>query len=196
MGNSWYVLAAIWLLLVEVTLGSSRYRDDGKCGVSNPAPDGLAADCEFIPPFPTCCQSNEHCGWHCDEGTYVSHYISVIHYQCLICLILTSILFHFTNFSLILVPKMLTNSIGRQFLGIRFHFTIFFMDFQKTNENLFSCWLLVKMNIIVEYKLLKILITYHYYTFRSIQNMYNSLGVARVNFDGCVLFGSRCSTDQ
>ena len=83
MGNSWFVLAAIWLLLVEVTLGSSRYRDDGKCGVSNPAPDGLAADCEFIPPFPTCCQSNEHCGWHCDEGTYVSQYISVIQTVCL-----------------------------------------------------------------------------------------------------------------
>ena len=105
MGNSWFVLTAIWLLLVEVTLGSSRYRDDGKCGVSNPAPDGLAADCEFIPPFPTCCQSNEHCGWHCDEGTYVSQYISVIHYQCLICLILTSILFHFTNFFIDIAPK-------------------------------------------------------------------------------------------
>ena len=33
------------------------------------------------------------------------------------------------------------------FHSIRFHFTNFFIDFQKTNENLFSWSLLVKMNI-------------------------------------------------
>ena len=33
------------------------------------------------------------------------------------------------------------------FHSIRFHFTNFFIDFQKTNENLFSWLLLVKMNI-------------------------------------------------
>ena len=33
------------------------------------------------------------------------------------------------------------------FYSIRFHFTNFFIYFQKTNENLFSWLLLVKMNI-------------------------------------------------
>ena len=35
------------------------------------------------------------------------------------------------------------------FHSIRFHFTNFFIDFQKTNENLFSWLLLVKMNIMI-----------------------------------------------
>ena len=46
-----------------------------------------------------------------------------------------------------LVPKLTTNSNSRHFFSVRFHFTNFFIDFQKTNENLFSWWLLVKMNI-------------------------------------------------
>ena len=37
-------------------------REDGKCGLV----DGVEAGCEHIPPFPTCCQENGHCGWDCD----------------------------------------------------------------------------------------------------------------------------------
>ena len=39
-------------------------RDDGLCGEL----DGEVVGCEHIPPFPTCCQSNGHCGWDCDDG--------------------------------------------------------------------------------------------------------------------------------
>ena len=69
MGN-FYQFLCLYLWLLASVVATSRYREDGKCGSNNLAPDGQAADCEFIPPFPTCCQNNEHCGWHCDEGIY------------------------------------------------------------------------------------------------------------------------------
>jgi len=31
------------------------------------ADNGQPALCDNIPPFPTCCQKNAHCGWDCDE---------------------------------------------------------------------------------------------------------------------------------
>lgn len=49
------------------TAKGQRFREDGKCGPNNPAPDGRPADCDYIEPFPTCCQKNEHCGWDCDH---------------------------------------------------------------------------------------------------------------------------------
>ena len=52
--------------VVLVSGQSHRWRDDGKCGPGNLAPDGKDADCEHIPPFPTCCQRSGHCGWDCD----------------------------------------------------------------------------------------------------------------------------------
>ena len=39
-------------------------REDGRCGVVA----GVETGCEHIPPFPTCCQENGHCGWDCDGG--------------------------------------------------------------------------------------------------------------------------------
>ena len=41
----------------------------------------------------------------------------------------------------------MSNSIGRNFFSNRFHFINFFINIQKTNENLSSSWLLLKMNI-------------------------------------------------
>jgi hypothetical protein len=46
----------------------SLVREDGLCGPGNKAPNGKDAKCEHIPPFPTCCQPNGHCGWECDNG--------------------------------------------------------------------------------------------------------------------------------
>lgn len=41
-------------------------RADDRCGPDNLAPNGEPAKCKNIPPFPTCCQKNGHCGWDCD----------------------------------------------------------------------------------------------------------------------------------
>ena len=52
------------LLLISVSAAAAQVftREDGKCGVI----DGVETGCEHIPPFPTCCQENGHCGWDCD----------------------------------------------------------------------------------------------------------------------------------
>merc|ERR1712064_16110 len=55
------------LVMMLVTVNSKDTRDDGKCGAANLAPSGKPAKCEHIPPFPTCCQNNGHCGWDCDD---------------------------------------------------------------------------------------------------------------------------------
>lgn len=46
-------------------------REDGMCGEGNLAADGRVAECDYIPPFTTCCQLNGHCGWDCDHGAYI-----------------------------------------------------------------------------------------------------------------------------
>merc|ERR1712203_1329373 len=60
----------LWLLgalqAIQPAL-SQAYREDGLCGAENLAPSGDAAACQHIPPFPTCCQKNGHCGWDCDD---------------------------------------------------------------------------------------------------------------------------------
>merc|ERR1712156_791041 len=48
-------------------LVTGQTREDGKCG-----PDWGGAKCEHIPPFPTCCQANGHCGWDCDSAPAVA----------------------------------------------------------------------------------------------------------------------------
>merc|ERR1712026_635710 len=48
-------------------VGCQETRKDGLCGPGNKAPSGRDAQCEHIPPFPTCCQRNGHCGWDCDD---------------------------------------------------------------------------------------------------------------------------------
>ena len=57
---------------VCLTLGVGQaqlYREDGRCGPNYPAPGGGGpAQCEYIAPFPTCCQASEYCGWDCDDG--------------------------------------------------------------------------------------------------------------------------------
>ncbi|CAB4069325.1 DNAH [Lepeophtheirus salmonis] len=45
----------------------SSFREDGKCGKDYRASNGKPASCLDIPPFPTCCQLNGHCGWDCDH---------------------------------------------------------------------------------------------------------------------------------
>ena len=57
------------LMLVPTTLILGQdTREDGLCGPGNFAPSGAEAKCDHIPPFPTCCQKNGHCGWDCDDG--------------------------------------------------------------------------------------------------------------------------------
>ena len=51
-------------------------REDGKCGLV----DGAEVGCEHIPPFPTCCQENGHCGWDCDGSK--TEYPNVIPIYC------------------------------------------------------------------------------------------------------------------
>ncbi len=58
------------LVLLVAPLTCAQYREDGRCGRGNPAADGRDAKCEHIPPFPTCCQENGHCGWDCDGREY------------------------------------------------------------------------------------------------------------------------------
>merc|ERR1712117_99717 len=55
------------LLMLLTTVMSMDTREDGKCGPDNLAPSGRPAKCDHIPPFPTCCQINGHCGWDCDD---------------------------------------------------------------------------------------------------------------------------------
>eukprot|EP00092_Neocalanus_flemingeri_P002939 GFUD01003144.1.p1 GENE.GFUD01003144.1~~GFUD01003144.1.p1 ORF type:complete len:339 (+),score=94.64 GFUD01003144.1:521-1537(+) len=54
------------LTVVTLVLGQDT-RDDGLCGPGNRAASGVDAKCDHIPPFPTCCQNNGHCGWDCDN---------------------------------------------------------------------------------------------------------------------------------
>jgi len=60
---------------VCLTLGVGQaqlYREDGRCGPNYPAPGGGGpAQCEYIAPFPTCCQASEYCGWDCDDAAVV-----------------------------------------------------------------------------------------------------------------------------
>jgi len=64
-------LGVVGILGVQPVLTKST-REDGRCGPGNLAPDGKEAKCEHIPPFPTCCQKNGHCGWDCDDVRTVS----------------------------------------------------------------------------------------------------------------------------
>jgi len=61
------VLWVVGVLQVVRPVFSQAYREDGLCGPENLAPSGGAAACQHIPPFPTCCQKNGHCGWDCDD---------------------------------------------------------------------------------------------------------------------------------
>jgi len=61
------MVPVLTLLLVPLVLGQDT-RQDGLCGPGNQAPSGVDAKCEHIPPFPTCCQRNGHCGWDCDDA--------------------------------------------------------------------------------------------------------------------------------
>jgi len=54
--------------LVVAVASAQRHREDGLCGEGNLAGDGEPATCQHIPPFPTCCQRNGHCGWDCDDA--------------------------------------------------------------------------------------------------------------------------------
>lgn len=56
----------MYLTLLLAGLVSAATREDGRCGG-----DYGGATCEHIPPFPTCCQSNGHCGWDCDSAPAV-----------------------------------------------------------------------------------------------------------------------------
>ena len=62
------MLAVFMMVLVTITMVRGEAREDGLCGPGNNAPSGVEANCEHIPPFPTCCQKNGHCGWDCDDG--------------------------------------------------------------------------------------------------------------------------------
>nr|ACO15391.1 Agglutinin isolectin 1 precursor [Caligus clemensi] len=56
------------LVLPALVVGQqSSFREDSKCGDGNLAPNRKPALCQNIPPFPTCCQLNGHCGWDCDH---------------------------------------------------------------------------------------------------------------------------------
>jgi|ERR1711874_48404 len=59
-------LARLMLLLATLARAQDT-REDGLCGPGHNAPSGGEARCEHIPPFPTCCQKNGHCGWDCEE---------------------------------------------------------------------------------------------------------------------------------
>merc|ERR1711983_171266 len=67
MGVMKIVLWVVGGLQVGRPVFSQAYREDGLCGPENLAPSGGAAACQHIPPFPTCCQKNGHCGWDCDD---------------------------------------------------------------------------------------------------------------------------------
>jgi len=54
------------LSLAAAATGHKNSREDGHCGPGNLAANGQEAVCEPIPPFPTCCQKNGHCGWDCE----------------------------------------------------------------------------------------------------------------------------------
>merc|ERR1711962_1554108 len=62
------VMFVAFLLVCLQPALARRYREDGLCGPGSLAEDGDPADCQHIPPFPTCCQKNGHCGWDCDAG--------------------------------------------------------------------------------------------------------------------------------
>merc|ERR1712123_498113 len=61
------ILVMFMLVLVLATTTFGENREDGLCGPGHRAPSGQEATCEHIPPFPTCCQKNGHCGWDCDD---------------------------------------------------------------------------------------------------------------------------------
>jgi len=61
-------LVSLWLLPLAPLVTGQSTRPDGLCGPGNPAANGVAATCEHIPPFPTCCQANGHCGWDCEDA--------------------------------------------------------------------------------------------------------------------------------
>merc|ERR1711892_314040 len=61
------MLVMFMLVLVLATTTMGENREDGLCGPGHRAPSGQEATCEHIPPFPTCCQRNGHCGWDCDD---------------------------------------------------------------------------------------------------------------------------------
>merc|ERR1712128_61042 len=61
------MLVMFMLVLVFATTTLGENREDGLCGPGHRAPSGQEATCEHIPPFPTCCQKNGHCGWDCDD---------------------------------------------------------------------------------------------------------------------------------
>ena len=65
---SWIVVVFCALVFSEVW--GQNTREDGRCGPNYPAPDGGPAECDYIPPFPTCCTASEHCGWDCDTGQH------------------------------------------------------------------------------------------------------------------------------
>merc|ERR1712121_583562 len=68
MGSSEVATMLFMLMLVPTTLILGQdTREDGLCGPGNFAPSGAEASCDHIPPFPTCCQKNGHCGWDCDD---------------------------------------------------------------------------------------------------------------------------------
>lgn len=58
-------------LFLSVARAAQDFRQDGKCGPGNLAPSGSPSKCQHIPPFPTCCQKNGHCGWDCEGGDAV-----------------------------------------------------------------------------------------------------------------------------
>jgi len=72
------------LAVIATGARAQRFREDGRCGPGNLAPDGLDAACDRIDPYPTCCQRDGHCGWECDHigepaslrGHYVLDYSS------------------------------------------------------------------------------------------------------------------------
>ena len=55
-------ILALFSISISAAVAQVFTREDGKCGVI----DGVETGCEHIPPFPTCCQENGHCGWDCD----------------------------------------------------------------------------------------------------------------------------------
>lgn len=61
---STFLLVSLPLSLVA----EQSTRKDGRCGPNYPANNTRPATCQHIPPFPTCCQANEHCGWDCEES--------------------------------------------------------------------------------------------------------------------------------
>ena len=62
MVSSSTALSILTLFSSSSAMAQVFTREDGKCGLVG----GVEAGCEHIPPFPTCCQENGHCGWDCD----------------------------------------------------------------------------------------------------------------------------------